>query len=164
MRDPGVIPVSLRHHMWPARTRPVIRHVLPCLHDDVIKRKHFPRYWPLVRGIHRSVVNSPHRGQWRGGLMLSLISAWINGWVNNREAGDLRRHRAHYDVTVMDKRQSDKCGNSRKQQSSHVKSTNALCWNRRPDRIPRWRHNETESVDFTCCVHKVRPMLEIDTK
>ena len=31
----------------------------------------------------------------------SLIYAWINGWVNNREAGDLRRHRAHYDVTVM---------------------------------------------------------------
>ena len=25
----------------------------------------------------------------------------INGWVNNREAGDLRRHRAHYDVIVM---------------------------------------------------------------
>ena len=24
-----------------------------------------------------------------------------NGWVNNRDAGDLRRHRAHYDVTVM---------------------------------------------------------------
>ena len=34
-------------------------------------------------------------------LMFSLIYAWINGWVNNREAGDLRRHRAHYDVTVM---------------------------------------------------------------
>ena len=23
-------------------------------HDDVIKWKHFPRYWPFVRGIHRS--------------------------------------------------------------------------------------------------------------
>ena len=33
--------------------------------------------------------------------MLSLICAWMNGWVNNREAGDLRRHPAHYDVTVM---------------------------------------------------------------
>ena len=33
--------------------------------------------------------------------MFSLIFAWINGWVNNREAGYLRRHRAHYDVTVM---------------------------------------------------------------
>ena len=70
-------------------------------HDDVIKWKHFPRYWPFVRGIHRSPVNSPHKGQWRGALMLSLICVWINGWVNNREAGDLRRYRAHYDVTVM---------------------------------------------------------------
>ena len=45
--------------------------------------------------------NSPHKGQWRGALMFSLICAWIYGWVNNREAGDLRRHRAHNDVTVM---------------------------------------------------------------
>ena len=39
-------------------------------HDDVIKWKHFPRYWPFVRGIHRSPVNSPHKGQWCGALML----------------------------------------------------------------------------------------------
>ena len=59
------------------------------------------RYWPFVRGIHRSSVHSPHKGQWRGALMFSLIYTWINGWVNNDEAGDLRRHRAHYGVTVM---------------------------------------------------------------
>ena len=70
-------------------------------HDDVIKWKHFPRYWPFVRGIQRFPVNSPHKGQWRGALMFSLICVWINAWVNNREAGDLRRHRAYYDVTVM---------------------------------------------------------------
>ena len=70
-------------------------------HDDVIKWKHFPRYWPFVRGILRSPVNSPHRGQWRGALMFTLICARINGWINNREAGDLRRHRTHYDVIVM---------------------------------------------------------------
>ena len=70
-------------------------------HDDVIKWKHFPRYWPFVRGIHRSPVNSPHKGQWRGALMFSLICVWINAWVNNREAGDLRRRRAHYDVIVI---------------------------------------------------------------
>ena len=70
-------------------------------HDDVIKWKHFPRYWPFVRGIHRSPVNSPHKGQWRGVLMFSLICARISGWANSREAGDLRRHRAHYDVIVM---------------------------------------------------------------
>ena len=46
-------------------------------------------------------VNSPLKGQWRGALMFSLICIWINDRVNNREAGDLRRHRGHYDVTVM---------------------------------------------------------------
>ena len=71
------------------------------LHDDVIKLKHFLCYWPFVRGIHRSLVNSPHKGQWRGALMFSLICAWTNDWVNNRYPGDLRRHRAHWDVTVM---------------------------------------------------------------
>ena len=70
-------------------------------YDDVIKWKHFPRNWPFVRGIHRSPVNSPHKGQWRGALMFSLIYVWINDWVNNREAGDLRRYRAHSDVIVM---------------------------------------------------------------
>ena len=70
-------------------------------HDDVIKWRHFPRYWSFVRGIHLSPVNSPHKGQRRGALMFSLICVWINGWVNNREAGDLRRHRAYYDVIVM---------------------------------------------------------------
>ena len=74
-------------------------------HDDVIKWKHFPRYWPFVRGIHRSPVNSPHKDQWRGALMFTLICARINGWVNNGEAGDLIRNRAHYDVIVMPVRQ-----------------------------------------------------------
>ena len=70
-------------------------------HDDVIKWNHFPRHWPFVRGIHRSPVNSPHKGQWRGALIFSLICVWINRWVNNREAGDLGRYRVHYDVIVM---------------------------------------------------------------
>ena len=72
------------------------------IHDDIIKWKHFPHNWPFVRGIHRSPVNSPHKGQWRGALMFSLICVWINDWVNNREGGDLRRYRAHYDVIVME--------------------------------------------------------------
>ena len=75
--------------------------IMALVHDDVIKWKHFPRYWPFVRGIHRSPVNSPHKGQWRGALMFSLICAWINDWVNNGEAGDLRRRLANYDVIVM---------------------------------------------------------------
>ena len=49
----------------------------------------FPRYWPFVRGIHRSPVNSPHKGQWRRALMFSLICILTNGWVSNRVAGDL---------------------------------------------------------------------------
>ena len=48
----------------------------------------FPRHWPFVQGIHQSPVNSPHKGQWRVALMFSLTRVWINGWVNNREAGD----------------------------------------------------------------------------
>ena len=39
----------------------------------------------IVRGIHRSPVNFPHKGQWRGALRFSLICAWIKRWVNNRE-------------------------------------------------------------------------------
>ena len=70
-------------------------------HDDVIKWKHFPRNWPFVLGIHRSPVNSAHKGQWRGALKFSLIYVWINDWVNNRGAGDLRRYRVHSDVIVM---------------------------------------------------------------
>ena len=70
-------------------------------HDDVIKWKHFLRYWRFVRRIHRSPVNSAHKGQWRGALMFSLICTWIYSWVNNPEAGDLRRYRAHCDVSVM---------------------------------------------------------------
>ena len=61
----------------------------------------FSCYWPFVPEIHRLPVNSPHKGQWRGALMFSLICAGINGRVNNREAGDLRCQHAHYDVTVM---------------------------------------------------------------
>ena len=70
-------------------------------HDDVIKWKNFPRYWPFVRGIHRSPVDSPHKCQWHGALMFSVICAWTNDWANNWDAGDLGRHRVHIDVTVM---------------------------------------------------------------
>ena len=63
-------------------------------HDDPTKWKHFLRYWPFVQGIHRSSVNSPHKGHWRGTLMFSLICTWTYSWVKNRDAGDLRRHRA----------------------------------------------------------------------
>ena len=70
-------------------------------HDDVMKWKHFPDYSPFVRGIRRSPLVSPHKDQWRGGLMFSLFCARTNGWANNRDAGDLTRHGAHYEVIVM---------------------------------------------------------------
>ena len=53
----------------------------------------------LVPCAGNSPVNSPYKGQWRGALVFS--STWTNGWENNRDAGDLRRHRSHYDVTVV---------------------------------------------------------------
>ena len=86
---------------WSARIQSSLRAMFGMCHDDVIKWKRFPRFWPFVRGIHRSPVNSPHQGQWRGTLMFSLICVWINGSVNSRKAGDLRRYRAHYDIIVM---------------------------------------------------------------
>ena len=101
--------VSPKHSSYPYYTMNIVANANLVMqgvraseaHDEVIKWKHFPRYWPFVPGIHRSPVNSPHKGQWRGALMFSLICAWINCWVNNREAGDLRCYRAHYDVIVM---------------------------------------------------------------
>ena len=66
-----------------------------------LKWKHFPHYWSFVKGIHWSQVNSPHKGQWHGALMLSLICTWKNGWVNKRHAGDVRNHVADCDITVM---------------------------------------------------------------
>ena len=78
--------------------------VLPCSiteYHDVIKRKHFPRYWPFCGEFtgHRWITLTKASD---AELWCPLWSApWINGWVKNREAGDLRRHFAHYDVIVM---------------------------------------------------------------
>ena len=88
----------LRCHFstWLTRSHKILQATLRVFistlsHDDVIKWKHFPRYWTFVRRIHRWPMNCPHKGQWRGALVFSLMCAWINGWVNNGEAGDLRR-------------------------------------------------------------------------
>ena len=82
-----------------------------CVHPSVINDHHlswwrhqmetFSALLALCAGNSPVPVNSPHKGQWRGALMFSLICARINDWVNNREAGDLRRHLGHYDVNVM---------------------------------------------------------------
>ena len=76
---------------------PITRKV----HDDVIKWKHFPRYWPFVRGIHRWPVDSPHKGQRCRPFMFSLVYALTSGWPNTRDVYDLRCHRGHYDTIVM---------------------------------------------------------------
>ena len=79
-------------------------------HDHgVFKWEHFLRYWPFVWVTHRSLMNSPHKGQWHRALMFSLICAWTNGWVNNRKAGDFRRNRAHYDVIIMEGGDQSRC-------------------------------------------------------
>ena len=52
---------------------------------------------------------------WRGALMFSLIYGWRHSWGSNRNAGDLRRHCAHYDVTVMMSRK-------------HIPLWWAFCW------------------------------------
>ena len=86
-------------HDWlPSLTCQPVSHKVSCWRNQM---EIFSQYWLFVRGIHRLPVNSPLKDQWRGALMFSLICAWSNGWVNIRDAGDLKRHRAHYDVTVM---------------------------------------------------------------
>ena len=72
-----------QHHWgflyWHGEILPLLRCQRVDPHDDVIKWKPFPRYWLFARGIHRLPVNSPHKGQWRGALMFSLIYGWTNG-------------------------------------------------------------------------------------
>ena len=63
--------------------------------------KTFSALLALCAGNSPVPGNSPHNGQWRRALMFSLICVWTNGGVNNPDDGDLRRHRAHYDVIVM---------------------------------------------------------------
>ena len=110
------------------------------VHDDVIKWKHFPRYWPFVGGIHRSPVYSPHKGQWRGTLMFSLICDWINGRINNREAGDIKRHQTHYDVIVM-QYDNFQCSKWRKYHQNDISvSVNGT----------RVRYRETDEVKWFC--------------
>ena len=78
-------------------TRPDLHHVVRQYNLYFLQQK---LYWTV---LEKTVPGEfpAHKGQWRGALMFSLICVWINGWVKNREVGDLRRHRAHYDVIVM---------------------------------------------------------------
>ena len=144
-------------YLWPSSL------AIFCIHDDVIKWKHFPRYWPFLRGFHRSPVNFPHKGQWRGTLMFSLICAWINGWINNWDAGDLRRHRAHYDITVTNTCAQSVC------QCKYIVSQwmnvefvvkciqelngTVILHNRTRNEINRKSWNEKATLEYLLCVH-----------
>ena len=111
-------------HWWPvdSTSQGIYSHGIDLIHSEysrfIVRMVHSP-WWrhqmetfsvllALLCGeftghqwIPRSPVNSPNKGQWRGALKFSLICVWINGWVNNHEAGDLRRHRTHHSVIVM---------------------------------------------------------------
>ena len=132
-------------------------------HDDVVKWKHFLCYWPFVRGIHRG-----HKGQWRGALMFSLICTWINGWVNNGEAGDLRRHRGHHDVNVMGTISSYN-PKIRRSVAAYVAAQRDLtrCWHCHKSlkkatlsaRVKLWNLQcRTHSISITCCSKSVHPV------
>ena len=73
--------------------------VLECVHNDVIKWKHFPLYWPFVRGIDRSPVNSQHKGQWRWSFdvffdlhLIKRLSKHWRGWWFETLSHPLWRH------------------------------------------------------------------------
>ena len=100
----------------PAFVRGIHRSPVDSPHEGSVARKMFlfdnNTWWrhqmetfsailAICAGNSPVPVNSPHKGQWHGTLMFSLIYTRINGWVNTSEAGDLIRHRAHYDVTLM---------------------------------------------------------------
>ena len=84
--------------------KPQINWICPLLHDGVIKWNTFSALLALCAGNSPFIGYSPLKGHWRRALKFSLICAWINAWLNNRESGNLRRRRAHYDVIVMEYR------------------------------------------------------------
>ena len=84
--------IAIRYHIYDAVVQTICLMpeiiVAPGYHndDDVIKWNYLPRYWPFVWGIHRSPVNSPHKGQRRGALVFSLICA-LNKWLSKQLRG-----------------------------------------------------------------------------
>ena len=76
------------------------------------------------------------KGQWRGALMVSLICAWTNGWVNNRDVGDLRCHRPHFDVTLLN-------------EASKIPSLLKRTWSKHPIKKPHWNGNDVILTKFS---------------
>ena len=77
---------------------PCLLHHTAYTHDDVIKWKHCPRYWPFCAGNSQLTGEFPHKGRWPGALMFSFICAWINdskqywGWWFETPSCSLWRH------------------------------------------------------------------------
>ena len=94
----------------PFRVKPKI--LLPCISKGYTMMTSSKNIFRVAGLLFVEFTGHPHKGQWRRALMFSLICTWTNGWVSNRDAADLRRHRAHYDVTVMS-RPFSICGWSR---------------------------------------------------
>ena len=87
---------------WQGKTGLLKERVREYRGTEQITRVHIVSWWPVTSWLHHQMEKkSLHKGQSRGALRFSLICAWTSGWTNKREVGDLRRHRAYYDVTVM---------------------------------------------------------------
>ena len=83
-----------------------IRSVMPCKLGGCVSLVSLVSQCKISSRIKNMMTSSNGKifsvtGQWRGALMFSLFCARIDSSVNNGEAGDLRRHRAHYEVSVM---------------------------------------------------------------
>ena len=86
-------------------------------------------------------------GQWRGALMFSLICVGTNGWVNNGDVGDLRRHWAHYAVTVSNLMRL------------WIKCTVSRCWELQWLDLKIWHRDKSPSNGHQdkkkdCCVYE----------
>ena len=80
----------------------LVRWTMPCItrHDDVMTWEGFPHYWPFSWWRHQMETISASLAICAGNSWFALICARINGWANNREAGDLRRRCTNYDAIV----------------------------------------------------------------
>ena len=79
----------------------VLTKLFHSLHNDVIKWKHFPHYWPFIEECTSHWWIPLTKVSDESFLIFSLMCTWINNWVNSSEAGDLRHYCAHHEVIVM---------------------------------------------------------------
>ena len=102
------------HAFWTSFTG-IIDHFL-------IHKSHWITYGHMMTSLNANIfrVTGPLWGEFTGHRWIPLTKAsdsdfwrfiwsapWINNWINNREADDLRRHRAHFDVNIMNIPQTD---------------------------------------------------------